>query len=355
MKVFQVNLRQGYVKLKVENLDDLWYLSNVLSEKDIVRMRAERRIKGKDDVGRGGRDERRVFTLSVRVEKADFKSDSDTFRVAGKIEAGPEDLVSIGSHHTFNVEAGTELSIEKSCWTRTDLGILKDAEKASLRPKILIVVVDEGEATFGLVRESRVEYLELSKLIGGKYDTHGRTERKEEFYSDTAKATEELLKREIVSAVIVAGAGFEKENFLKYVKEKYPDLGAKAVLENTGSHGRNGVQEVLKRSKVQGIVEGIASARDLQLMEEVLKEIGKDSGLALYGPKDVADAGNAGAVQKLLVCDDFFLRNRWKAGELMEAVSAARGDVHLMNHVGEAGRQLSSIGGIAALLRYKVR
>jgi protein pelota len=90
-------------------------------------------------------------------------------------------------------------------------------------------------------------------------------------------------------------------------------------------------------------------------MEEVLKEIGKDSGLAVYGPKEVEDAGNAGAVLKLLVCDDFFLRNRKRVGELMEAVGSARGDVHLMNHVGEAGRQLSSIGGIAALLRYKLR
>ncbi len=350
-----MNLRQGYVKLKVENLDDLWYLSNVLTGGDVVRMKAERRIKGKDDVGRGGRDERRVFTLSVKVEKADFKSDSDTFRVAGKIADGPADLVSIGSHHTFNVETGTELSLEKPHWGKTELGIIREAEKASLRPKILIVVVDEGEATFGLVRESRVEYLELSKLIGGKYDTRGRAERKEEFYSDTAKAAEELLRRENVSAVIVGGAGFEKENFFKYLREKHPEAAAKAVLENTGAHGRNGVQEVLKRSKVQGIVEGIASARDLQLMEEVLKEIGKDSGLVAYGPKDVEEAAHAGAVQKLLVCDDFFLRNRRKAGELMDSVNTARGDVHLLNHDGEAGRQLSSLGGIAALLRYKMR
>lgn len=340
------------MKLMVENLDDLWYLSSVVQTGDLVKTKTERRIKAKEDMARSKKGERRVFTLVVRVEKADFKSDSDTFRITGTVEQGPEDLVAIGSHHTFNVEKGTKLTIVKDRLSPIDLDRLREAERASLRPKILIVVVDEGEATFGLVRESKIQYYELSKLIGGKYDIKGRNERKLEFYRDTAKFMSEIISRENLSAVIIAGAGFEKENFRKFLSENYPELAEKSVMENIGSHGRNGINEVMKRSGVQKIIAEITSARDVQLVHKLLEEIGKDSGLAVYGMKDIENAANSGAIKKLLVCDDLFLKDREKIENMMKTVKSTKGEVHLINHEGEAGKQLSSLGGIGAILRF---
>lgn len=342
------------MKLLIENLDDLWYLSSVVREGDLIKTKTERRIKAKEDMERKKKGERKVFTLAVSVDKADFKSDSDTFRITGIIKEGPEDLVAIGSHHTFNVEKGTKLTIVKEKLSSIDLDRLKEAEKASLRPKILIVVVDEGEATFGLVRESKIEYYELSKLIGGKYDIKGRRERKMEFYRDTAKFLLEILSRGNISAIIIAGAGFEKENFRRFLSENYPEMAKRAVMENIGSYGRNGVQEVMKRSGIQKIIEEITSARDVQLVHKLLKEIGRDSGLAVYGLKDIGTAANSGAIEKLLICDDIFLKNRKKLENLMQTVKSARGEIHLINHDGEAGRQLNSLGGAAALLRYLI-
>ncbi len=354
MKILLMSPRQGVVKLLVENLDDLWYLSSVVQAGDLVKTKTERRIKGKEDIARSGKSERKVFTLSVRVERADFKSDSDTYRITGVIEEGPEDIVSIGSHHTFNVETGTILRIIKDRWTSIELDRLRDAEKASLRPKILIAVLDEGDAVFGLVRESKIEYYELSKLIGGKYDTRGRGERKKEFYRDTANFMSEILSRGNISAVILAGAGFEKENFRKFLSGQYPDLASKSILENIGSHGRNGIQEVLKRSETRKTVEEISSARDVQLVNRLLEEIGRDSGLGVYGLKDIESAVESGAVEKLLVCDSLFLKNRDKIGYLMNAVKSTRGEAHLINLEGEAGSQLNSLGGAGAILRFKL-
>jgi len=309
------------VKLQIENLDDLWYLSGVINRGDLVRTKTERRIKTKEDMARSKKGERRVFTLTVRVEKADFSSDSDTYRIAGVVEQGPEDLVSIGSHHTFNVEKGTTLKIIKERWSP-------------------------------MIRESKIEYYELSRSIGGKYDIRGRRGRKMEFYRDTAKFLSEVLSRENISAIIIAGAGFEKENFRRFLSENYPGLAEKSVMENISSHGRNGVNEVMRRPKTQKIIEEITSARDVRLVHELLTEIGKDSGLGIYGLKDIETAAGSGAIKKLLVCDNIFLKNRKKLEDLMYMVKSARGEVHLINHRGEAGRQLNSLGGAAALLRY---
>ncbi|MBN2014161.1 MAG: mRNA surveillance protein pelota [Candidatus Altiarchaeota archaeon] len=354
MKISAMNPRVGVVKLRIENLDDLWYLSTVVHRGDLVKTKTERRIKAKEDIERSKKAERKTVTVALRVEKADFKSDSDTYRITGIIEEGPEDLVSIGSHHTFNVEKGSELKIIKDRWSKTELDRLREAEKAALRPKILVTVVDEGEATFGLIRESKTEYFELSKLIGGKYDTKGRAERKTEFYSDAIKFMKEILEREKIAAIVVAGAGFEKEHLYRFMSEKYPELREKTALENIGSHGRNGVQEVLKRAGVRKVLDEITSARDMQLMQELLKEIGKGTGLGAYGVKDIRNAANSGAVAKLLLCDDFFLKDRRDLEPLMETVKTLNGEVHLINHDTEAGRQLHSLGGIAALLRYPI-
>ncbi len=354
MKILYRDLKHGRVKLKVENLDDLWYLSNVVNAGDLVKAKTERRIKSREDIARAGKSERRSITIAVRVEKADFQSERDTYRITGIIEQCPEDLISIGSHHTINVEKGTILTIIKDRWSGFDLQRLKDAERSALRPKLLIAVIDEGEVNLGLVRESKIEHYDLSKLIGGKYEIKGRRERKLEFYKDTAEFISNILKKVKVSALILAGAGFEKENFHKFLNEKYPEIAEISVLENIGSHGRTGINEVMKRAKVEKIGEEINAAREIRIIHRLLKEIGNDSGLGVYGLDDVENAAGMGAVEILLVCDDLFLKNRERIERIMQNVKSTRGDIHIVNHEGEAGKQLSSLGGIAGILRFKI-
>ncbi len=354
MKIFQKDLRHGKVKVGIENLDDLWYLSNVICPGDLISSKTERRIKGKDDMERAGKSERVTITIILRVEKADFKLENDTYRITGIITEGPEDLVSIGSHHTINAEKDTILTIIKEHWSNYELDRLKDAEKSALRPKILIAVIDVGDAEIALVRESKIERYDLSKAIGGKYDTKGRAERKQEFYKDTTDALAGILAKENISGIIIAGAGFEKENFYKYLSEKNPHIAKIATLENIGSHGEAGVNEVMKRSKAKRIDEEINAAKDVRMLSRVLEELGKESGLAVYGLTDAENASSSGAVETLIVCDDQFIKNRQRMEPLMQNVKNARGEVHILNHAGDAGKQLTSLGGIAGVLRYKI-
>jgi len=355
MKIIHKDLRAGVVKVGVENLDDLWYLSHIINPGDIVKARTERRLKAKDDMVRAGKSERVTVTVSIKVEKAEFKLENDTYRITGVIEQAPEDVVSIGSHHTINVEKETVLSIIKDRWTAFDIERLKDAEKSAVRPKLLIAVIDEGEACIGLVRESKIEEYDLSKMIGGKYDTKGRQERKEEFYKELSDLMSKTLQKENISSVILAGAGFEKENFYKYLAEHDRKVAAASVMENIGSHGRAGINEVMKRSKVKKIDEEVNAARDIKLVSRLLEEIGKESGLGIYGIGDVENAAAMGAIETLLVCDDYFMKTRERLEPLMQSVKAGKGIVHLVNNAGDAGKQLTGLGGIAAVLRFRTK
>jgi len=152
----------------------------------------------------------------------------------------------------------------------------------------------------------------------------------------------------------VAGAGFEKEHFLHYLTEKQSTLAKKTRVENTGSNGRSAIAEVLKRDVVKKIGDEANAARDIRLLDKLLEHVGKDTGLGVYGLSEIKTTADYGAIETLVVSDSFFLEKRGELEKTMASVKDNSGVVHLINHESEAGEQLSSLGGIAAILRFKV-
>lgn len=351
MKILRKDLKHGAVVVKTEVLDDLWYLSQVVESGDRVKTRTYRRIKDKED-GRSKGGQRKAVTLGIAVEKSEFNAESDNLRISGTIVSGPEDLVSIGSYHSFNVGEDDTITVVKGRWTRNLLGRLEDAVKSSMRANVIVCILDRGDATVGVVSESRIRYVELQDNFGGKYDTSSN-DGKRGFYKGLA----ETLSRtdgENISAIILAGPGFEKENFLNYLREESSPLVEKMRVDNTGMSGRAGVEEVLKRDSFRGVVGELASARDIRLIEKVLMHVGKDDGLGVYSIADVKAAVDANAVQVLLVSDGFFADNRMSCEKIMNSVRNVKGSVHIVNSGGDPGRQLDSLGGVAAILRYRI-
>ena len=103
------------------------------------------------------------------------------------------------------------------------------------------------------------------------------------------------------------------------------------------------------------VVQEMQLVKETQLVEEVLAELGKDSGLVEYGLKEVEKAVVVGAVKQLLVADKFLLENRDKIEELMQKSEKMGAEVHLINAEHDAGKQLVNLGGLVAVLRYKIR
>ena len=89
-------------------------------------------------------------------------------------------------------------------------------------------------------------------------------------------------------------------------------------------------------------------------LEKILAELGKNSGLVEYGLNEVEKAVQVGAVQMLLVTDKFLLEKREETEKVMQDAEKSGAEVHLVNAEHEAGKQLQSLGGIAAILRYKI-
>jgi protein pelota len=352
MKVLKRDLRHGIVAVQTENLDDLWYLSQVLNEGDVVKARTTRLVKSKDDKLRADKGQKQAMTLAIRVEKVEFDKNANRLRVLGRIEAGPEDLIPLGSHHTFELGERDNVTIMKARWPQSDLDYLNDAEAAAKRAKIMICIVGDGEATLAVVRESGISYAGTRENIGGKYVT-GREERKTQFYAELSKLLRAQLEKERVDRIVVGGSGFEKRNFYDYLKDKDAELAKNVVVVDTGSEGKNGVNEVLKGGAADKIASETRIAREARFVEKLLEGIAKGN-LAVYGLEESSRAVDYGAVEVLLISDKYFRDKRGDLERLIEKTKSVKGGFHILNSEYEPGEKLDGLGGIAALLRYKI-
>jgi protein pelota len=87
-------------------------------------------------------------------------------------------------------------------------------------------------------------------------------------------------------------------------------------------------------------------------INNLLSEIGKNSSKIAYGIKETQNAMNVGAVEQLLILDSQVPNNNM--GEAMDMVENMKGDVMVISSEHEGGKQLESLGGVAAILRYAI-
>jgi len=150
---------------------------------------------------------------------------------------------------------------------------------------------------------------------------------------------------------VILGPGFAKEALVTLGKEKEPELFGKAFVYHTGQSGMAGIQELMKAGMGSEVVQDSRAAQETKAVETVLEQIAKDGPVA-YGPADVEKATMAGAVDTLLVLDTEVRKENVEG--MMTAVESGRGNVLVVSERFEAGKKLEAIGGIAALLRYKL-
>jgi protein pelota len=344
MRVLKKNLRgeEGEITLLPESLDDLWHLKHLISRGDLVFALTQRKVAAIADKARPEKMEKKTVRLGVKVEDIEFHMYSNWLRLHGRIASGMD----VGSYHTLNIEVGTDLSILKYHWRPDLLARIDEAVAESLRPRVVIALIEEGEATIGVLRQFGVQTAAEIRQGSGKGSGE---DTRSGFLRDVAAALEKTAQGG--AEVILAGPGFTKEDLKKVIDSSYPDLAERMAMDDTSSIGRSGFQEVLRRGAVKSVLESSRIAREAKFIEDLFREIATD-GKAAYGMKEVQTAVNFGAVESLLVLDE--LARRGSAEAIMRDVAAARGKVVIFSSEFEPGDRLLSLGGVAALLRFKI-
>lgn len=349
MRIIHKDLENNRIKLLTENLNDLWHLQHIISSGDIVTSTTWRRPKSETDKLRPEREEKKRVKLSLRVKKVEFQEFANKLRILGEIEKGPDS----GEHHTINLDENSKFTLTKE-WKSDHLDRLEEAKKASKRPKVLLVALDDETATFGLVRQYGLEELsEINSATSGKMYESDRKSTETEYYRKICSGIENYVEEEGIPSVIIAGPGFTKKEVNSLIKEEYPDIAQKTHLGNTSNTGRSGLNEIIRRGIVKRVSKEDRASLETELIEKMMKEVSKN-GKATYGIEKVRRATEAGAVEKLLVSDKLLRKNRKKVEPVVEQARNKGSEIFIVSSEHEAGTQLARIGGIGALLRYKI-
>ncbi len=338
MQILRMNRKEGIAKVRTETPDDLWHLEKILEPGDFVTSRTLRKttIKRGQEIEKG---DRKPVTLTIELEKKEFHKSTHTLRLNGPIKSGPEDMVQLGSYHSLSIGINTVLTIQKE-WKSHHLERLK---KARIKPSLLLIcVLDREDADFAELKESGLEFLASFSSV-----KHKDKDTLEEYHKEITDYLEG--KQKDFQAIVLAGPGFERENILKYIKEKKPELAKRIFLEHSNSTGRAGIQEVIKTS-ANKILKDTRIARETELVERMLQEINKD-GLAVYGKRETTKAVEYGAIETLLVSEE----NIPDLEETMDKVEKQGGNIKIISSEHESGEKFLHLGGVGGLLRFKIR
>ena len=353
----QINARESIddgrkrVNLVPESTDDLWHLTYVIEPGDRIEGDTHRRIQRDDDQLRDTGGQREHMRVTVAVDDVEFHRFANRLRVSGEI-VGCSREDQLGFHHTLNVEEREEIIVEK-VWKSDQLERIEDAVEATERPEVAVATVEEGQAHVHTVAQYGTE--ERASIIGPT--------GKGEYARDRSELFEELgevLSRLEVEAIILAGPGFTKQDALDHIEDAYPETAEKITTVDTSGVGDRGVHEVLARGAVEDVREETRIAEEARLIDELTDRIAGGA-KAAYGPAEVARAAEYGAVEELLILDERLRKERgadddWDVDidEVLQSVDHQGGDVTVFSAEFDPGQQLANLGGIAALLRYRI-
>ncbi len=346
-----IGSKQNEKRLKIDNLNDLWYLSQIIEPGDTVKARTERKVTI------GSKEEKSAVkkvnvTLAIEVEKIEFHKYSDALRVSGKIVEGPEDIPH-GQYHTIAIEPKLIVSVTKPEWLGFQMGYIRESQQKSA--EILLLLLERDEACFALLTAQG--YRILSEIKGEVENKSYKDKKVFVFYDDVLKKLEDYVARHNPKKIVVASPAFYKEDFAKLIKNQ--ELKSKIIQATCNQSGEQGIVELLKRDELHQALKEDRVSRELVLVEQLLREISIDGNYA-YGKAEVKAASEAGAVAKLIVADGLIRETRQagtyaEVAAIMKLVQHNGGELEIIESENPGGRKLDGLGGIGALLRYKIR
>ncbi len=261
-----------------------------------------------------------------------------------------------------------------------------------------IVVMDNQQATIAHLRGKKLKIVrKLDSIVPGKFRAGGQSAARfgrvregliNDFYKKIAGTMKDAFHEEI-KGIILGGPGPAKNKFYEgdYIQTAIRNkiLG----IRDTGYTDEHGLHEIVERS--QDLLSEAEVAKEKQLVKKFLGELQKGSGMVTYGFLSVKNAVEQGAADIVLISDGLdelevelqcncgyaykkFLKGYQLSDQkcpkcggqvkligerdviesFEEMVKDYGTSIEIISRDTREGEQLFQMGGIAALLRYKL-
>jgi protein pelota len=361
LRILKTDLRTNQIVVRAESPTDLYILSTIIINGDRIIAKTSRRIRRTGSEGRSGDESQRVtMIIGIEVEGQIFQESvvSNRLRIKGKIYKGPEQFVSIGTYHTINVGLSDTVTITKLEWSDYFLQILKDAEKASQKPKIGLIAVDKTNVCVGLLDNYQLSVLAQEKSGINRKQSKDKTRLAQtgSFYEKISQ----IVQRNIIPEsknILIGGPGFIKERLADHLRSTFAKHDLNIVIGSSLSGGnRIGLFELMKSEVIEKLAKDFQIIEERRFIEEFLKRINQGSMDVAYGYSSIKEIVETGVVDTLLVLDTYLHGTAQAPFEetqlLLKTVEQTKGRIIIISSHSESASQLKTFGGVIALLRY---
>lgn len=348
MKINKADFKHGKVVVRLDSPEDAWHLHKIVKSGDLIRGRAERKVKMGGAEEKGG-SAKKTYWLEIETEKTYI--DGESFRANGKVTEEIDDIPK-GSHQSISLIPGDEATITKKQWGVAERKRLEQANED--KPfSILAVVFDREEAYIAKLTQKGFEVISHEK---GNVQKKAVQEPKEGFFKELASAIQKADSSVNPSGIVLASPAFWKEYL---VNELSPEVKKKTVLATVSSVGETSFSELAKRPELHDALANYRGSVEERLVEEALSAIRQD--LGCYGREELSGAAANGNMKILLVSEQILLAsgssiageaNKESAEELMENAERTGAKVSIITN-DAAQKRLSAFKGIVGIKRWQ--
>ncbi|MEM3403694.1 MAG: hypothetical protein QXJ17_04050 [Nitrososphaeria archaeon] len=345
-------LTKNSAEIVPENMEDILFLRIYLSEGDLVASKTFRTIKYEKMFSLRVEKERKSVILTVKVENVRFAGSFEILNIDGEIQASSDPNIPQGSRHVLEIRPGTRILLIKEDEIKFDLlsGYIK-------QDQFLILSLDSIVAGIGEVKGSRIDYVtEIPSYYQGKrYET--RQELKQEFFEKISKVLGPLLKQN--KKIVISGPGALKLEFKNYLENTNQGKALQTyIVEGVDTAGFDGIRMALNSEGFSKVMQDSFFSKAKNVMEKILQSMYKGDGLSSSSIDEIKIMASNGACDSLLILKDYLSKYPVDEEILVEIFSNLvryKGSLFFLDNKTNVGIQLDSIGGVAALYRYRVR
>ena len=332
-----------------EDADDLFALRRIIRNNDLIVSDTSRVVKQVKEFARPERGERVKVRIALRAESASLDMAVDRLRINGVIINSDNELVPRGSHHALTIKPGDLFSLEKAKWSELDMSILK---KTAGSQGFVLVSIDRTEVAVGKISGAHLKLIPnmYSGLSGKMYQS--KDQSMDSYFDDVIKVI--LSLKSDKDPVVIFGPGDTKRRFFNYIANKIDPAESKiTVVDGVDVGGQDGIYVFLRSTMIKDVLGTSKLATISSMLSELMRRVNTNDTRIALGMKEVSEAASLKAVDSLIFSDAVFGHADEDAViNLLNIVEGYGAKAFAADSSTDIGMQVSSLGGVVALLRY---
>ena len=350
MEVKTLDSKRRAIEVLPRSEEDLWTLAMNLKRGDRLRLVVLRDVAGRD----AKEKQRRPIEVTLRLESLEFQPFSGALRVFGVIEEGPDRFGVRGKHQSAYISLNQPVVlIRDEGW---DERTMRKIVQSGPRGRAIMAAVEYDGAAVGVLTPEGLKVVLDKDLTIGPKDDPSREARLDEALAELTDVIVKLTAEEGATAVVLVGPGPLKEELAARVRSRLPSV--RVVVDSTSGGGLEGLYEALRRDSVVAALREIETVEAQIVLDEFLRRVVKDPLTVAYTIDDVLEAAEMGAVETAVVVDEYLYSPDQETSEkftsAVEEIERGGGRVIIITRESPAAAQVLGMGGIIALLRYRL-